>query len=92
MLIITEAPTECQLSQERPPPVRSHVISYTYKLLEYTSHFLTSCDDHANLRWLKDLLTCGRQDLLASCSSGTLLCTCVVVREDLGYFFMVAEL
>ena len=55
-------------------------------VLKYTSQFLTTCDDHANLCWLKDLLTCGRKDLPASCS-GTLRCTCVVVSEDLSYFF-----
>ena len=58
-------------------------------VLKYTSQFLTSCDDHANLCWLKDLLTCGRKDLLAFCSSGTLRCTCVVVSEDLSYFFSI---
>ena len=61
-------------------------------VLKYTSQFLTSCDDHANLCWLKDLLTRGRKDLLAYCSSGTLRCTCVVVSEDLSYFFMITEL
>ena len=33
---------------------------------KYTSQFLTSCEDHANFCWLKDLLTCGRKDCLAA--------------------------
>ena len=35
-------------------------------VLKYTSQFLTSCEDHANSCWLKDLLTCGRKDCLAA--------------------------
>ena len=37
-------------------------------VLKYTSQFLTSCEDHANLVWLKaqDLLTCGKKDSRAA--------------------------
>ena len=42
-----------------------HVCMY---VLKYTSQFLTSCEDHANLVWLKaqDLLTCGKKDSRAA--------------------------
>ena len=48
-------------------------------VLKYTSQFLTSCDDHANLCWLKDLLTCGRKDLHALLqlrNTSVYLCCC----------------
>ena len=45
-------------------------------VLKYTSQFLTSCADHANLCRLKDLLTCGRKDVLQLRNTSVYWCCC----------------